>query len=62
MTTRVSVQGTAAATKLIDGEMKQLKAYGPGDYFGERALVKNEPRAANIVATSPTLKCYRIER
>lgn len=55
-------EGTAAATKLIDGEMKQLKTYGPGDYFGERALVKNEPRAANIVATSPTLKCYRIER
>jgi cAMP-dependent protein kinase regulator len=27
-----------------------VKEYGAGDYFGELALLKNEPRAANVIA------------
>jgi len=46
-------EGTAIATKSTDGsEAKQVMEYKAGDYFGELALLKNEPRAANIVATS----------
>ena len=29
---------------------QEVMAYQPGDYFGERALLKGEPRAANIIA------------
>lgn len=48
------MSGEAVATKTVEiGKPPvQVFKYGPGDYFGERALIKNEPRAANIVAKS----------
>lgn len=48
------MSGQAIATKAIEvGKPPiQVCVYGPGDYFGERALIKNEPRAANIIAKS----------
>jgi cAMP-dependent protein kinase regulator len=49
----IVMSGTAIATKRMPGQpAKQIADYKEGDYFGERALLKNEPRAANIVATS----------
>lgn len=46
--------GSAIATKTLkEGEEPQkVMEYGPGDFFGERALLKSEPRAANVVATA----------
>jgi cAMP-dependent protein kinase regulator len=31
-------------------EAKEVMHYKEGDYFGERSLIQNEPRAANVIA------------
>jgi cAMP-dependent protein kinase regulator len=56
-------QGTAKATKVLNPGCppEDVKSYLPGDYFGELALIKGEPRAANIIATSH-LKCVTLDR
>jgi cAMP-dependent protein kinase regulator len=56
-------EGTAIATKLFTGNSEPTKVmdYKKGQYFGERALLMNDMRAANIVATSD-VKCLSLER
>ena len=45
--------GTAIATKVLESGKPPVKVmeYRKGSYFGERALLTNEARAANIVVT-----------
>jgi cAMP-dependent protein kinase regulator len=57
------VEGEAAATKVLEPGQppKEVMQYKAGDYFGELALLKNEPRAANVVAKSK-LKVVSLDR
>ena len=56
--------GTAIATKNVVGSNEETKVmdYESGAYFGERALLTNDVRAANIIATSDEVVCLTLER
>ena len=56
--------GTAIATKNNADSKEETKVmdYESGAYFGERALLTNDVRAANIVATASEVVCLTLER
>jgi len=45
--------GTAEILKDTKGQLRSLGTLGAGDFFGELALLKDEPRAATIKALEP---------
>lgn len=59
----ILLEGEAYATKLTetDDDPVKVKDYKAGDYFGERALLKNTTRAANIIAKTD-IKCLVLNR
>jgi cAMP-dependent protein kinase regulator len=48
--------GKAIATKIFENQAKPVKVkdYAKGSFFGELALISNEPRQASITATVTT--------
>lgn len=56
-------EGELVATKKLNAheEAKTVMKYKDGDYFGERALLRNEPRAANVIAKTD-VKLVSVDR
>jgi len=49
----VLISGRVDIRKKIEGRHKTLVTMGPGDCFGEMAIIDDEPRMADAVAASP---------
>ena len=57
-------EGECIATKTLEPgkPTKEIKKYKPGEYFGERSLIKGEPRFANIIVSSDYAKVISLDR
>jgi len=56
------VEGTAYAMKVFDGVETNVKSYGPGDYFGELALISDAKRAASILVSSEEITVVSLDK
>ena len=54
-------EGSVAIVRSENGKDETLNRLNAGSYFGEVALIKNQPRNASVIATEPTT-CYVLDR
>ncbi|MCL4151828.1 UNVERIFIED_CONTAM: hypothetical protein GTU68_066154 [Idotea baltica] len=54
-------QGSVAIVRSVGGKEETLNQLEAGSYFGEVALIKDQPRNASVIATEPTT-CYVLDR
>merc|ERR1712084_204875 len=55
-------EGALYALKTTGGQENRVMEYKSGDYFGELALLKNQPRAASVVVSSDEAKVLSMSR
>jgi CRP-like cAMP-binding protein len=47
----------------VDGVSQRVRVMGPGEGFGEAAILNNAPRSASVIALEPmTLRCVERSR
>eukprot|EP00929_Paragymnodinium_shiwhaense_P060941 TRINITY_DN30424_c0_g1_i1.p1 TRINITY_DN30424_c0_g1~~TRINITY_DN30424_c0_g1_i1.p1 ORF type:complete len:407 (+),score=142.71 TRINITY_DN30424_c0_g1_i1:82-1302(+) len=54
--------GELTSSRVVDGEERQRMQYRAGDYFGELALLKNQPRAATMEVVSESATVMSLDR
>jgi HEAT repeat protein len=53
----IIVEGTVRVVREEpDGKSRDLRTYGPGDHIGELALLREQPRAATVIAEEPGVR------
>jgi len=58
----IIVEGSAVVRQKIGNEVKDVAQLASSDYFGEIALLLDQPRAASVVAVGGPLKCVKMDR
>lgn len=60
----IIAKGKVRVTQAVEGsqEPQEIKTLGVGDYFGEKALISEDVRSANIIAEEDDTQCLVIDR
>ncbi|CAI4227860.1 unnamed protein product [Auanema sp. JU1783] len=54
--------GQVKVTRTFENETREIRVLGQGDFFGERALLGEEVRTANIIAQAPGVEVLTLDR
>ncbi|XP_006004993.1 cGMP-dependent protein kinase 2 [Latimeria chalumnae] len=60
----IIAKGKVCVTQTMEGsqEPQEIKTLGAGDYFGEKALISEDVRSANIITAENDTQCLVIDR
>ncbi|XP_056616667.1 cGMP-dependent protein kinase 2 [Triplophysa dalaica] len=60
----IIAKGEVSVTQTTEGfpEPQEIKTLGVGDYFGEKALISEDVRSANIIAKDDDTQCLVVDR